>query len=177
MTRSDDGTTPRVAPNVDSSAVGPSLSTRPHVAKADLGPRCAYSEPTVCELADTTLAPLAARDFVRRTTCPHHPTDVEDACLLVTEVVTNALRYGEPPVVVECQCVTDAVVFDVSDAGSSYAPIVLDPAPDDAEAGRGLAIVDGLALGWGVDDHPHDGKSVWFALDADGTRAPSDPPA
>ena len=38
-----------------------------------------------------------------------------------------------------------------------------------ALGGRGVALVDALSSRWGIDEHGEDGKTVWFALDVDGS--------
>ena len=52
----------------------------------------------------------------------------------------------------------------VTDAGSGFEPLPSDPDPE-AEAGRGLFIVDSLADRWGVDSAS--GTRVWAELDVD----------
>lgn len=125
---------------------------------------CAVTLPSECRLPNSPTAPYAARDFVRRMACPRHLANVDDACLLVSEVVTNALLHGAPPLALTCRCVGTAVLFSVSDHRPQRAPLASHPAGNDDEGGRGLAIVELLAAQWGVHDDAG-GKSVWFLLD------------
>lgn len=107
-------------------------------------------------------APSIARDFLRTTSCTtHHSGVLEDAVLLVSELVTNSVRHGGPPVVVAVDCDGDGLQVRVRDGGSTM------PEPRDAtqsdETGRGLALVRTISADWGVDPEP-DGKHVWFVL-------------
>ncbi|HSP39017.1 MAG TPA: ATP-binding protein [Frankiaceae bacterium] len=90
------------------------------------------------------------------------PTDVVDtALLLVSEVVTNAVRHavGSPLIIgVETEPV---LMVSVEDA--SPEPPVHDDAALDAESGRGLGLVDALATTWGW-HRSSPGKVVWFEL-------------
>ncbi|WP_018501634.1 ATP-binding protein [Parafrankia discariae] len=93
----------------------------------------------------------------------------EVAKLLVSEVVTNAVRYvGAREVLrVSVECRGERVRVAVSD-GSSLRP-VLKAAQDDDESGRGMQLVAALASRWGVVDDPPStgpGKQVWFELPA-----------
>lgn len=128
------------------------------------GEACTVTVPSECRLPDAPTAPFAARSFVRRTACPIHRTNVEDACLLVSEVVTNALVHGAPPLALSCRCVRTAALFSVTDHSRRAEPIAPRAAASDDESGRGLAIVKLLAAEWGIRDDPC-GKSVWFLLD------------
>lgn len=125
---------------------------------------CHVTVPSECRLPDSPTAPHTARNFVRRTACAIHQPNVEDACLLVSEVVTNALVHGAPPLALSCRCVGTAALFSVTDHSPQRDPITAHAAASDDESGRGLAIVEQLASDWGVTDDP-DGKSVWFLLE------------
>ncbi len=125
---------------------------------------CAVTVPSECRLPDSPTAPHTARNFVRRTACRLHQTNLEDACLLVSEVVTNALVHGDPPLALSCRCVRTAALFSVTDHRRRREPITPRAAAADDESGRGLAIVAFLASDWGVSDDL-DGKSVWFRLE------------
>jgi serine phosphatase RsbU (regulator of sigma subunit)/anti-sigma regulatory factor (Ser/Thr protein kinase) len=86
--------------------------------------------------------------------------------LVVTELVTNAVRYASPPVVVRL-IRTDALICEVSDA-SSTAPHMRLPRLLD-EDGRGLFIVGRLAHRWGT-RYNETGKIIWVEL---GSPAPN----
>lgn len=91
--------------------------------------------------------------------------------LLLTEVVTNAVRHGSvrETLTLTVTVSPDEVVVAVGD-DSPAVPVVLDPPPE-ALGGRGMQLVDRLADAWGV-EHRAGGKSVWFrlALREDGER-------
>jgi DNA-binding NarL/FixJ family response regulator len=88
--------------------------------------------------------------------------DVVDTVLLLTsEVVTNAVRHADAGCQVVVERLRDTLRVSVVDEGAGMpAPRV---AGDEAESGRGLALVDTLATDWGVDALPN-GKRVWFEV-------------
>ena len=107
-------------------------------------------------------APSQARAFLRRTSCvEHHGAVVEDAVLLVSELVTNSVLHGGPPVVVAVDCTEEALQVRVRD-GSSELPEPRVASQAD-ENGRGMALVATMSADWGVDPEP-DGKHVWFVI-------------
>jgi anti-sigma regulatory factor (Ser/Thr protein kinase) len=107
-------------------------------------------------------APTQAREFLRAASCvSHHAEVLEDAVLLVSELVTNSVIHGGPPVIVAVDCDGDALQVRVRD-GSPALP-ARRTAEQEAEGGRGLALVETLSSDWGVDPRP-DGKNVWFVL-------------
>ncbi|MFJ2193183.1 SpoIIE family protein phosphatase [Kitasatospora sp. NPDC087861] len=85
--------------------------------------------------------------------------------LLLSELVTNAIRYGTEPIRV--RLIHDrTLICEVSD-GSSTAPHLRHAATTD-EGGRGLFLVAQLTQAWGT-RHTARGKVIWAecALDAD----------
>ncbi len=88
-------------------------------------------------------------------------TLVEEISLVVSELVTNAVRHADPPVVMEIQVGDDEVLVAVDD-GSPGRPSGSHP-PADAEGGRGLELVDKVSMETGIRPHPP-GKTVWAAL-------------
>jgi anti-sigma regulatory factor (Ser/Thr protein kinase) len=114
------------------------------------------------ELPVSREAPTLAREFLRNATCVEHHSEVlEDAVLLVSELVTNSVLHGGPPVVVAVDCTGDELQVRVRD-GSPYRPAPRE-AGDEDESGRGLALVAEMSDDWGVDPEP-DGKHVWFVI-------------
>lgn len=85
----------------------------------------------------------------------------DDLALVVTELVTNAVRHGSPPVEVEIDTCGHCVTVVVAD-GSSVRP-VRRAAGDGDEGGRGLLLVDLLAAEQGVRPSGS-GKAVWAEL-------------
>jgi serine/threonine-protein kinase RsbW len=87
----------------------------------------------------------------------------DDAELIVSELVTNALRYARPhPIrVVISRPAPDAVQIRVSDRNPRAVPVAA--AAPDAEYGRGLAVVDALAVRRTI-DYRKWGKSITATL-------------
>jgi len=85
----------------------------------------------------------------------------DDLQLVVSELVTNAIRYADPPVAVEIEVGDDTVTVAVGD-GSPGRPRAQSPDPD-AEGGRGLLMIDLLAEESGIRPQPP-GKTVWAAF-------------
>lgn len=76
------------------------------------------------------------------------PSDlVEDACLIVTELVGNAVRHGHGAITLTLT-MDDAGVLMTVAADSELDPEPRYASPDEA-SGRGLAIVEALAADWG----------------------------
>jgi anti-sigma regulatory factor (Ser/Thr protein kinase) len=88
-------------------------------------------------------------------------TVADDLALVVSELVTNAIRYAQPPVEIEIETSDRAVTVAVAD-GSPGRPQPRD-ADEDAEGGRGLTLIDLVAAETGVRPKPP-GKTVWAAL-------------
>ncbi|MET7736753.1 ATP-binding protein [Streptomyces sp. NPDC005402] len=79
---------------------------------------------------------------------------------MVSELFTNAIRYGHPPV--GLRLIRDtALICEVSDAGST-APHLRRARVFD-EGGRGLLIVAQLAHRWGS-RYTRNGKTIWVEV-------------
>ncbi|WP_149823021.1 SpoIIE family protein phosphatase [Streptomyces tailanensis] len=77
--------------------------------------------------------------------------------LVVSELVTNAIRYGEPPI--QLRLIRDtSLICEVSDS-SSTAPHMRRARAFD-EGGRGLLLVAQLTQRWGS-RHTRTGKTIW----------------
>ena len=114
------------------------------------------------ELPVSREAPALAREFLRGSTCSeHHSEVVDDAVLLVSELVTNSVLHGGPPVVVAVDCDEATLQVRVRD-GSPSLPARREAASGD-ENGRGLALVAEMSADWGVDTE-EGGKHVWFVI-------------
>lgn len=108
-------------------------------------------------------AAAEARSQVRAAICAWHaPVDEDAAILLTSELVTNAVKHAAGgAVTLGIRCTRGQLRIDVHDTSPSL-PVLAD-APADAEAGRGLALVDGLSADWGSYRTPA-GKVVYFTL-------------
>ena len=85
----------------------------------------------------------------------------DDALLLASELVTNAVLHGRSEVCVEVAARGDVLRVSVLDENSRHpARVAEDP---NALDGRGLALVEALSERWGVEDRPL-GKAFWFEL-------------
>ncbi|MFD7431490.1 SpoIIE family protein phosphatase [Streptomyces sp. NPDC059818] len=89
--------------------------------------------------------------------------------LIVSELVTNAIRYGSPPIRLRLLYDDDTLICEVADAGST-APHVRRAAATD-EGGRGLFIIARLAHRWGT-RYTARGKVIWVEQSL-GTRSPA----
>ena len=91
----------------------------------------------------------------------HYTGDVDTVLLLVSELVTNAVRHAatefDLTISVDGRQVTVAVI----DHDRTHPPQIRDPLPEDT-SGRGLRIVQELATSWGTEPVDGDAKRVWF---------------
>ncbi|WP_084219525.1 ATP-binding protein [Spirillospora albida] len=97
---------------------------------------------------------------------------VDDATVIVSELISNALRHARPlpsgQVRVCWARRGDLLELEVSDGGASTEPR-RGPSTLSSLGGRGLGIVEALAEGWGV-RHEDGATTVWAILRAHGTR-------
>lgn len=136
----------------------------------------AVSNAASCALPTRFEAVREARQFTRRTLGQWDVGDcLDDVCLVVSELVTNALRHGlssdevpvvqdhrHPPVRLHLMRWTERLVCAVRDP-SHDSPLPREGEDFSAESGRGLFLVDSFAESWGW--HPLSGslrgKIVW----------------
>jgi anti-sigma regulatory factor (Ser/Thr protein kinase) len=124
-------------------------------------------------------AAAAARRFVRDTLQSWLTSDtaadghglVDDAVLLTSELVTNAVVHAGTAVEVTCRLADGGVEVVVSDGH----PARLVPEPPENEhipaertSGRGLLLPAALASAWGV-SYGRTAKAVWFRIGPTGT--------
>ncbi len=115
------------------------------------------------EQAAPGVARRALRDW-----CPAgiDPGLLDDAELLVSELVTNALRHGRGAIELRAAVDDNRVFVEVVDEGSGFER-TLRRGDFDQVGGWGLEIVEELASRWGV----HEGTThVWFELERSGPR-------
>ncbi|GGV33240.1 hypothetical protein GCM10010277_18240 [Streptomyces longisporoflavus] len=148
----------------------------------------------VCtSLPGNPLAPAAARRFVRAALADWSELSVpaaagvtdrltDDAVLLVSELVTNAVVHAGTNVELLCRLdeaglgeSTDSLVIEVSDHHPARA-VRSEPAPQlpgMPEYGRGLQLVAALSESWGI-TYRTGTKSVWARLPVEGVQAPQE---
>ncbi|MFD3645869.1 SpoIIE family protein phosphatase [Streptomyces cyaneofuscatus] len=121
------------------------------------------------DLAQERTTPATARLLVRdRLQGWGLDEDTVDATeLIVSELVTNAVRYGTPPLRLRLLLDT-SLTCEVHD-GSTASPHLRHARTVD-EGGRGLFIVSRLAAHWGA-RHGPDGKVLWTEQDLPGGGA------
>ena len=111
----------------------------------------------------SALAPRVARHAVEGLAAEVDPAVLDDAQLLVSEVVTNSVRHSgcDDPIRVRIWSCPGGVKVEIADGGFGF-EARRPGAAHDAEGGRGLMILDALADRWGVS---HDARvRVWFEL-------------
>ena len=89
------------------------------------------------------------------------PTDVQALALLVSELVSNAVEHGHGVVSIELVSVDGGRLRVGITDGSDGVPQRRQAVPG-ALSGRGLEIVEALALDWGWEPLEGGGKRVWF---------------
>jgi anti-sigma regulatory factor (Ser/Thr protein kinase) len=122
------------------------------------------------DLPDREEAPSAARKALSALNGSLHlvsETRLADAQLLVSELVSNAVRHGGgagDPVRLTVRATPQVMHVEVRDSGSGFDPgDEVPPAGSRNGGGWGLPIVAALAHRWGVDANDH--TVVWFEID------------
>jgi anti-sigma regulatory factor (Ser/Thr protein kinase) len=118
-------------------------------------------------LARASSAPAAAREWLSLSFGDHLERDeLDQAKLLVSELVSNSVMHGRGEIVVRAQLDEERLLVEVTDEGSGFEREIR--ARDfDRVGGWGLMIVDAVASRWGV----HEGTThVWFELERPGPR-------
>lgn len=106
---------------------------------------------------------VAARRHVRDTLDSWGYDQLTDAAMLLTsEIVTNAILHARTTLLLGVTRTSDGVRIDVSD-GSPVLPARRSHASDTATTGRGLQLLESLAVDW-ASDTTASGKTVWFTL-------------
>jgi anti-sigma regulatory factor (Ser/Thr protein kinase) len=85
----------------------------------------------------------------------------DDAAVVVTELISNAVRHARTEVELKLVHLPDGVRMEVRDGCER--PLERRPAADSAESGRGLHLVDALVARHGVDTDSG-GKRVWVEM-------------
>ena len=88
---------------------------------------------------------------------------LDEALLLVTEVVTNAIVHAGTELDLHLDVGDDRLRVEVVDRSPGALHIAAHLPAETSEGGRGLVLLDALAPEWGI-RHFAGGKSVWFVL-------------
>ncbi|MFN2562651.1 MAG: ATP-binding protein [Jatrophihabitans sp.] len=89
----------------------------------------------------------------------HAPANlVADVELVLSELLTNAIKAGASRVSVELNADSERILLTVADDAAGR--VVLRTPTADAPSGRGLPIVELISSAWGVDTR-RAGKKVW----------------
>ena len=104
-------------------------------------------------------SPAQARRWLRSVLVGVAPQSIDDACLLVSELVTNSFMHGGGSPGVRASLEGDDLFLSVTDE-SSARPVPRRLGTADETGGLGLTIVDRLTSAWGVDTF-RGGKVVW----------------
>ncbi|MEV6261257.1 ATP-binding protein [Streptomyces sp. NPDC051784] len=148
--------------------------TNVHTTASSAAPRTQDGEDYRLSLPNTARSAGVARHFVASLlTGPAHRAIVDDARLCVTEVVANAHLHTRTSLIrVHVTVGREQVTVSVADDAPWTAPMAggtsVRPRPGTAqECGRGLILLEQLALAWGSDvcgccTPSH--KAVWFTL-------------
>ncbi|MFF2405282.1 ATP-binding protein [Streptomyces sp. NPDC058092] len=129
-------------------------------------------QPLILEL----LATPEAVPEVRRALRAYLGGPCDDLQLCATELITNVIRHlGEGvPVTFRASCDRGRTRLEVTDPDPRALPVLCRASGDD-ETGRGLALLDALALRWGVAQGPGT-KTVWCELPGGDRTSPGEPP-
>lgn len=108
------------------------------------------------ELPSSLLSPGRARAWAERALPGSglRGAEHDDVILLISELVTNAVRHARcdvvATVIIRLAASTDCIRIEISDRGDGFAPAAISrPTPADP-GGRGLFVVDALASRWGT---------------------------
>jgi anti-sigma regulatory factor (Ser/Thr protein kinase) len=118
------------------------------------------------QLANHPTAAREGRHYVRE--CLDgwgvHTEVIDVVTLLTSEVITNAVRHAPPPLELRLHRHDLAIRVEVTDSVATPPQRIR---PDlDSSGGRGLWLLDALALAWGHYT-AGEGKRVWFEVRTD----------
>lgn len=117
----------------------------------------------VIELPDDLSSVSRARQFVKqhlREWSIDEPLD--DALLVVSELAANALTHAHSSYRIRLSATAHVLRIEVDDSGAGTPEP--QPLTDTEEHGRGLHLVDALAVSWGMEAGDEGGKRVWAEL-------------
>lgn len=94
------------------------------------------------------------------------PDELDDAKLVVSELVSNALEHGVGQIHLVADLDEDRLRIEVVDEGTGFAHTARE-VPFNQTRGRGLLIVDTIAARWGIFEHT---THVWAEIERAGPR-------
>jgi anti-sigma regulatory factor (Ser/Thr protein kinase) len=110
-------------------------------------------------------APGQAREALKTLNGAIGVQPMEDLRLLVSELVTNAVRHAGlesgDAITLDVRVTDQSIHVQVSDGGTGFVPVPFEAAPD-RTSGWGLWLVDELTDRWGT--YAAQGTTVWFEL-------------
>jgi anti-sigma regulatory factor (Ser/Thr protein kinase) len=113
------------------------------------------------ELPRTPQAASLARRALEDLNGSIDPAVLPDLRLLVSELVTNSVKYGEGPVRLEVRASRKTLRAEIVDQGMGFTPKARD-ADLDKVGGWGLHLTEQLTSRWGI----YEGSThVWFEID------------
>jgi anti-sigma regulatory factor (Ser/Thr protein kinase) len=158
----------RPSPPPGSREPGPWAAARPLAS----GQATPDAQAATCLLGPRPESVRTSRDFTRTTLADWRLSGLTDTAeLVVSELVTNALRHGVPsaPSAVGDHCIrlrllaqAPFVICMVTDPGADT-PVLRDSGPTE-ESGRGLNVVESCSVRWGWQLLDDGGKIVWALL-------------
>ncbi|KJK35384.1 hypothetical protein UK23_42920 [Lentzea aerocolonigenes] len=114
-------------------------------------------------LPQSPAAPMLAREAVREACAQWDlPRLSDDAVLVVSELVENAVRHARSAPVLRIELRPSGLSLAVQD--DDPAPPTLFDAPVDAGGHRGVQLVDRICRAWGCTESSDGGKIVWAVL-------------
>lgn len=122
---------------------------------------CSSTDVLIFELPHSADGPSTARRLVERNLCRDHGRDaVAAAQLVVSELTTCAVLYGEPPITLDIECEVTQLQLSVTHQvhGSAVGEI-----PIDEDGGLRSALLGKLSRSWGV-ERSRDTRRLWSAV-------------
>ena len=110
---------------------------------------------------------VARRELARSIGSQLDAGRLDDVRLLVSEIVTNAVRHAglseSDDITVHIRPDGHGFIVEISDTGRGFYPM---PRSQAAVAGGwGLPLLQHLSDGWGVEQRSEGGSMVWFRID------------
>lgn len=120
--------------------------------------------PGVLTLPPVARASALAREHVRRYGSEWSEDLLDVVLLVVSEAVTNAVRYGHGYVDLLILATPELIRIEVGDDNPAT-PLPRESGDGLADGGRGLQLLDALTSAWGTHDRGDgQGKTVWLDI-------------